>query len=239
MIIDAERYNRVCKCEKKHKMTTKACIIEQNCISETKEYAKKYGLTGKAVAIYDDNTYKAAGSIADVHKEIILSHDGLHADNTYVDNLLPMIPDDADYLIAVGSGTVHDLTRYCAYELGLPFVSCPTAASVDGFCSSVAAMTWHGYKKTLTAVSPTVVVADLDIISSAPMRLTLSGFGDMIGKYIALADWKIAHIVTGEYFCEYIYSMTLDATRAVLESAAGIKSGDISAYEKLTYGLLM
>ena len=239
MIIDAEQYNRMCECGKKHEMTTKACIIERKCISGTKEYAEKHGLFGKAVSIYDENTYKAAGSIPGVYREIILTPEGLHADDLGVDILLPRIPDDADYLIAVGSGTVHDLTRYCAYKLDLPFVSCPTAASVDGFCSSVAAMTWHGYKKTLTATAPTLVVADLDIISAAPMRLSLSGFGDMIGKYIALADWKIAHLLTGEYFCEYIYSMTFDATRAVLESADGIKSGEISAYEKLTYGLMM
>ena len=121
----------------------------------------------------------------------------------------------------------------------MPFVSCPTAASVDGFCSSVAAMTWDGFKKTFTAVAPKIVVADLDVISKAPAFLTSSGFGDMIGKFIALADWKIAHELTGEYFCPVIHDMTLDATKAVLESAEKIKSGDVFAFEKLVYGLLM
>jgi glycerol-1-phosphate dehydrogenase [NAD(P)+] len=100
-------------------------------------------------------------------------------------------------------------------------------------------MTWDGFKKTFTAVAPKIVVADLDIISKAPAFLTSSGFGDMIGKFIALADWKIAHELTGEYFCPVIHDMTLDATRAVMESAEDIKNGDISAFEKLMYGLLM
>ena len=54
-----------------------------------------------------------------------------------------------------------------------------------------------------------------------------------------LADWKIAHTLTNEYFCATIHDMTMDATNAVTESANAIKNDDITAYEKLTYGLLM
>jgi glycerol-1-phosphate dehydrogenase [NAD(P)+] len=61
----------------------------------------------------------------------------------------------------------------------------------------------------------------------------------MIGKYIALADWRISSILTGEYLCEEIYSITETATRNVLASAEAMKAGDKSAYEKLIYGLLM
>ena len=91
-------------------------------------------------------------------------------------------------MIAVGSGTIHDITRYHAYERKIPFFSVPTAASVDGYVSTVAAMTWHGFKKSFTAVSPVVVIADTDIFSKAPMRLTASGVADLLGKYTALAD---------------------------------------------------
>jgi glycerol-1-phosphate dehydrogenase [NAD(P)+] len=203
-------------------------------------YLEQYNLRGYSVAIYDENTYRAtSGMHPNVTKEIILDPKSLHADNHGVALAMEQIPEACDYLIAVGSGTVHDITRYCAYTKGIPFVSCPTAASVDGFCSSVAAMTWEGFKKTFTAVAPKIVVADLNVISKAPMFLTKSGFGDMIGKFIALADWKIAHTLTGEYFCPMIHDITLNATQAVIESAESIKNGDIIAYEKLTYGLLM
>ena len=240
MIIDSKKYNGFCSCGKNHMMTTEACIVEPGCLLKADEYIKSYGLGGNSVAIYDENTYKVTmGRRPKADKEIILSPCGLHADNHGVALALQQLPENCDYLIAVGSGTIHDITRYCAYNKGVPFVSCPTAASVDGFCSSVAAMTWDGFKKTFTAVAPKIVLADLDIISKAPMYLTRSGFGDMIGKFIALSDWKIAHTLTGEHFCSTIHDMTLDATKAVMESAEEIKNGDTSAYEKLTYGLLM
>ena len=240
MIIDSKKYNGKCSCGNEHKMETEFCIIEAGCLANADEYIKKCGLKGFSVAIYDENTYESTdGMHPKVDEEIILPSEGLHADNNGVMLAMEQLAESCDYLIAIGSGTIHDITRYCAYEKGIPFVSCPTAASVDGFCSSVAAMTWDGFKKTFEAVAPKIVIADLGIISKAPMFLTNSGFGDMIGKFIALADWKIAHILTNEYFCETIYDMTMNATKAVTESAKAIKDGDITAYEKLIYGLLM
>lgn len=240
MIIDSKKYNGVCSCGKNHNMTTEACVIETGCFSKIPSYIESYGLRGYSVAIYDENTYRAtAGAHPKVSYEIILCPDNLHADNHGVALAMEQLPDKFDYLIAIGSGTIHDITRYLAYSKSVPFISCPTAASVDGFCSSVAAMTWDGFKKTFTAVAPKIVIADLDIISKAPAFLTSSGFGDMIGKFIALADWKIAHELTGEYFCPVIHDMTLDATQAVMKSAKDIKTGDILAFEKLMYGLLM
>ena len=240
MIIDSKKYNGLCSCGREHKMTTEACFIEAGALSKIKDYLEQYGLRGYSVAVYDKNTYLATASLhPDVDKEIILDPINLHADNHGVAQAMKELPECCDYLIAVGSGTIHDITRYCAYEKGVPFVSCPTAASVDGFCSSVAAMTWDGFKKTFTAVAPKIVVADLNVILNAPMFLTKSGFGDMIGKFIALADWQIAHELTGEYFCPVIHGITMDATRTVIESAEAIKNGNVAAYEKLTYGLLM
>lgn len=240
MIIDAKAYNGACGCGKSHEMQTKICIIEAGALKNIKKYLSEIAPVGKSCAIYDENTYRATeGRHPAADFEIILSPEGLHADNEATDLALSRIPADTGYLIAVGAGTVHDITRYSAAKLGLEFISCPTAASVDGFCSSVAAMTWHGFKKTFSATAPMAVIADLDIIAAAPKRLSASGFGDMIGKFISLSDWRVSHVLTGEYLCERIYGMTLDATRAVMAAAEGIALGSHDAYEKLTYGLLM
>ena len=234
MIIDSKKYNGQCACGKTHTMTTEFCIIEKGCLANIDTYVNEYGLSGTSVAIYDENTYKATEGVHPrADKEIILSPKNLHADNHGVALALKEMPEKCDYLIAVGSGTIHDITRYCAHKKGIPFVSCPTAASVDGFCSSVAAMTWDGFKKTFEAVAPKIVVADLDIISKAPLFLTNSGFGDMIGKFIALAEWRISHALTNEYFCDIIHDMTLDATEAVVENALAIKNNDVKPLKSL------
>jgi len=230
----------MCSCGREHQMVTECAVVESGCLFQLTAYLNKYGLTEGTVAVYDENTYQAT---ADRHPkvdfEVILCPDDLHANEHGVELLQKELPSAAKVLIAIGSGTIHDITRYCAYEAGIDFVSCPTAASVDGFCSSVAAMTWKGSKKTLTAVAPRFVLADTDIVKKAPLYLAKSGFGDMVGKYVALTDWKIGHVLTGEFYCEKIAEMTKDATKEVLESAEGIISGDDAAYENLMYGLLL
>ena len=240
MIIDSKKYSGSCPCGRSHIMHTELSVIEKDCLKKADEYFKKLGISGKIVAVYDENTYKAT---ADRHIpadcEVILCPENLHANEHGVQLLSDRLPGDADVLVAVGSGTVHDITRYCAYKTGADFVSCPTAASVDGFCSSVAAMTWNGCKKTLTAVAPRLVLADTEVVKNAPIRLARSGFGDMVGKYVALTDWKISHIITDEFYCERIASLTYDATKAVLDSVDGILSGEDAAFEKLMYGLLI
>lgn len=240
MIISSKQYSGLCTCGREHEMETKAAVIEAGCLAKADEYFEQYDIAGIRVAVYDKNTYHAEGMVhIHAEHEVVLDPDGLHANEKGVALLMERIPEEAQVLIAVGSGTVHDITRYCAYQRGISFVSCPTAASVDGFCSSVAAMTWEGAKKTLNAVAPLMVLADLNVISKAPAHLARSGFGDMIGKYTALADWRIAHALTGEFYCEQIAGIMAEAAQSVLESSKGIAAGEEEAYEKLTYGLLL
>lgn len=240
MIINNNEYKKTCVCGKKHDSVTEFCVIESGALKKADYYMEEHGFLGKRTVIYDENTYEVTKELRlTSHKDVVLPPKNLHADNHAVAVALEQIPTDTDYLVAVGSGTIHDITRYCAYKMGIPFVSCPTAASVDGFCSSVAAMTWDGFKKTFTAVAPKIVIADIDIISKAPIRLAKSGFGDMVGKFIALCEWKIGHILTNEYICPSIYDITLNATKDVVDCAEGIKNGEEKAYEKLVYGLLM
>lgn len=240
MVVDSKQYGGPCSCGRDHGLETQIAIVEAGCLEKMDDYLAQYGIQGFRVVIYDENTYAAQGVIRPAaDQEIVLDPKDLHANEKGVSLVMDQLSEQAQVLIAIGSGTVHDITRYCAYLRGIPFVSCPTAASVDGFCSSVAAMTWEGAKKTLTAVAPVLVLADTNVIAKAPVHLARSGFGDMIGKYIALADWRMAHALTGEFYCERIAGIMEQATGAVLDSAPGIAAGEESAFEKLIYGLLL
>ena len=220
-------------------MDTKAVIIESGCLKKIDVYFEQYHISGKRTAVYDEHTYNAENLIRPaVDREIVLKADA-DAHDKLADEVLHNLDSDIKILIAVGSGTVHDITRYCAHQTGKIFISCPTAASVDGFCSTVCAMTWKGYKKTLPGIAPALVLADTDVIKAAPMNLTLSGIGDIFGKYTALADWKIAHVLAGEHFCERIEQMTRKALKTVHEYCDRICGRDAEAIEQLIYALLL
>lgn len=240
MFIDCSKYAGKCACGREHTMETRAAVIEPGCLFEFEKYMAQFGVTGKRCALYGENSYAAT---ADRHpraeQKIVLDPTGLHANEISTAEVLAKLEGDVEVIVAVGSGTIHDIARFCAHERGIRFVSCPTGASVDGFCSTVAAMTWYGFKKTLPAVAPEIVLADTEIIKNAPMELVRSGVGDIMAKYTALADWKMAHVLTNELLCEKIYSIMQDAADTVMRSVPGIVRGEESAYADVSYALIM
>lgn len=247
MEIDVKKFSKPCSCGKIHHIQVKDIILGKEATDSLLESLKTGDLAGyhHPVIICDENTKSAAVKKMDeiwkICGEIVLSPYHLHADNRGVDLVLQALEkrEETDLILAVGSGTIHDLSRYVAYEKGIPFVSVPTAASVDGFVSTVAAMTWNGMKKTIPAAAPIYVFADTEVFSRAPYRLTASGASDLLGKYVALADWKIAHEVTGEYICDRVCEMEMEALREVCQCLDYLRKGDTDAYEKLMYALLL
>ena len=242
MRVDINKFIGFCGCGKEHKIMVKDIIIESEAIKKLSMIMEKEGFKNITI-ICDENTYAAAGEeikeIIPKGKFINLKSENLHANEIAVQKVYECLSVENDVLIALGSGTIHDITRYVAYNKDIPFISVPTAASVDGFVSTVAAMTWKGDKKTFTAVSPIYVVADTDIFKEAPYRLTASGVSDLIGKYTALVDWKISSIVIGEYICNKVCNMEIDAVNKLCECVDDLVLGKSEAYEQLMYALIL
>ena len=248
MTFDLESLRGHCECGRSHELQVKDIIIEHDALKSLGGMLNDGLLSeyGNPIIICDANTLNAARSqMEDVLSSIPvieLDPNNLHANNEGVERVnkeISKLKSKPDLILAVGSGTVHDLSRFTAHDLEIDFVSCPTAASVDGFVSTVAAMTWDGMKKTMPAVAPVYVIADTTVISNAPYRLTASGMADLFGKYTAIVDWKIAHAVTGEYICDRICRMEMDAIRDVKDCMDSLKTGEEEPYAKLMYALLL
>lgn len=247
MQIDLEQFRKSCPCGRVHEISVQGIWIEQGAVRRLYEMLTEEEELGEFIApviVWDDNTKeaseKAMEDVADICLEdICLESENLHANNQGVEILDENLPEETDLIIAVGSGTIHDLCRFVAFQRRIPFISVPTAASVDGFVSTVAAMTWDGMKKTMPAAAPLYVFADTDIFKAAPYRLTASGISDLLGKYIALADWKIAHLVTGEYICGETIELEYQALEEVVSCIDDLAKEDDRAYEKLMYALLL
>ncbi len=242
----------ICACGKPHPVSLRALVMERDALTKIPEVIRGLGDYRHLVMICDDNTYAAAGQRVESlctplwqgagksFRTICLqapTH-GLHATETVVGEVMASMG-ACDLLVAVGSGTVHDITRYVATEQGLDFVSVPTAASVDGFLSSIAAMTWHGVKRSFPAKPPIALISDSDVLAAAPYALTASGVGDLLGKYTALFDWRVSHIVTGEYICERVISLEEEALREVLDCKDAVAARDPKAVETVMYGLVL
>ena len=241
MRIDCTRFSGPCSCGKEHIPATRLCVVESGALARLEDYLAEAGLSGKRCAVYDGNTFAAIPEALRPAAEqvILLPSSGIHADEHFTAELSAQLEADVQVVIAVGGGPLHDIVRFCTKERGIPFVSVPTAASCDAFSAEVAAMTWEGVKKTVNCQAPVLVVADIDIIRNAPPHLILSGIGDVLGKFIALAEWKIAHAITGEAFCQPIYDMMHDALMEVWNNAPAARAGEPEAVAAVMNGLLL
>lgn len=243
MHVDLSAFSAQCSCGRTHPVSLKAIRLAAGALSELPQVIAELGAFSKIGLICDENTWLAAGArVAELvtpYAIAKLSPEGLHANEHGVAAADVQLPADCDLFLAVGAGTVHDITRYIAHGRTVPFVSVPTAPSVDGFVSTVAAMTWGGCKKTFPATPPIAVVADSTVFAAAPCRLIAAGVGDLLGKYTALLDWKAATLLTGEYICDYIIRMEEDAVQQVYDCLPQIAAGDQAAIERLMYGLIL
>jgi len=98
----------------------------------------------------------------------------------------------SDLLIGFGGGKVIDVAKMAATELNLPFLSVPTATSNDAVASPVAVINFGDYVKSMGAMAPIGVVADLNILRNQPREQFLAGVGDLFSNISALCDWDLA-----------------------------------------------
>lgn len=215
-------------------------LVESGAINAVAPYLAEQKFR-KVVIAADAITYEIAGRAA----ENMIAAQGIEVSVTLIkpnelgdviadeQSLIQLILDirsrSAEAVIAAGSGTLHDISRMSAYATGIPFISVPTAPSVDGFNSKGAPIIVRGDKKTIQSIGPAAIFADLDILTKAPSVLVAAGFGDMLGKYTSLFDWLFDSLTAGEAYSPVVAEMTrkalLDCVEHVDEIAARTPEG--------------
>ena len=144
-----------------------------------------------------------------------------------------------DKIIGIGSGVIQDLCKYVSHKSGIPYYVVATAPSMDGYTSTGAAMIMGGMKVTYSAGLPTVLLADPAILKDAPMEMIQAGYGDIVGKFSALNDWRLSQVVNGEYFCQDIYNLTMDMVHKTLALADGLVKRDEESVKVLMEALIV
>ncbi|WP_130865737.1 sn-glycerol-1-phosphate dehydrogenase [Acidipropionibacterium timonense] len=141
--------------------------------------------------------------------------------------------------IAVGSGTINDLTKLAAKDLGRRYAVVGTAASMDGYTGAGAPISNDGVKVTMNCVAPQVVVFDLDLAARAPRSMTASGFGDLSAKIPGGADWLLADAAGVEPVDEHVWTLVQSGVHEALSRPAQLAAGVPEAYEGLVKGLIL
>lgn len=223
--------------------------IGNSILPNTPEYILKRNLGTKCLLVADKFTYSAAGE--QLHAELcdagfdtrlcLLDDNGVkvESDELSVGNVLLAMDPEPDFLVACGSGVINDVVRFVAYSTKKQFISIGTAASMDGYTSVIAPMIYHKKKVHRHGTAPKILVLDTGILKKAPYDMIVAGFGDVLGKYIAKADWLLSGIVNGEPVDQDAISMITQALDKMISNLQEIKDRTDKGLQAIIEGLIL
>lgn len=229
--------------------TTQSLVIESGALDKVDQiFSDAFG-DSPGVIIADENTFEAAGKVVqeklkDAGRKMYepMLFPGTprqHADLEKVLQVEAYINSLDANPIAVGSGTMNDITKYATTRLKIPYMVVATAASMDGYTSFGASILHSGFKKNVPCTAPRAVLADLDVLTAAPPEMAVWGFGDILGKYIAGADWILADALGIEPILQTPWDLVMGQLQDWLQNPGGIIKGDPQVFSNLLEGLVV
>ena len=206
----------------------------------------------RILMIADGHTWPAAGQT--IHDALVQQDGspGYPIDTCIFPDEPVLIPDEkavfaviramtpeTSLMIAVGSGTLNDLTRFVSSRTGIPYYIVATAPSMDGYASSVAPMIINQMKVTVEACGAAAILGDPAVLSVSPATMLAAGLGDILGKYTAICDWRMGALVTDEYYCEDIARQVLETVESCRAQAVGLGRHEPLAARTIMEGLIL
>ncbi len=239
-----------CECGRTHRITPEQIVFASDAFERAPEVCSHYA-SGKRVAmIMDARTREAAGAkLADT-----LARAGWDVDELLVadpvEGAWPVCDEQtktslagmigsADLILPVGSGVICDLGKWLAFEADLPLVTFATAASMNGYASANVAPTIDGVKSLVRAHPPQAILACPGVLRDAPAALTSAGLGDVLAKSVSSADWRLNHLLFGDYYCQHAVGLIGQIEPLYMDHPADLPAGRGRALEALFAALLL
>ncbi len=219
--------------------------VDQDAAAHLVQFCRQGGFN-RLLLVMDQNTRAAQGEAVEAALQaagfdlvsVIFADEEVVADAAHVFEVLLAADNVPRTCIAIGSGTITDITRFVSHRTGVSFISMPTAPSVDGFASIGAPLIIDGVKETVICHAPVAIFADVDTLASAPHALIAAGFGDMLGKLTSIADWRIGRLLWDEPYDEAIAQRTLGAVQFCIDHVDSIGAASPDGVRALLEGLI-
>ncbi len=231
-----------CACKREHPCDIRYVEIGDNVLEKLPEICAPFS---RIHLVADGNTYPLCGDRVKaalgekIASEMIFGKEIVVPNENAIAAIEAKMTAGTDFIIGIGSGVINDLCKHVSFANNMRYAIVATAPSMDGYASVGSALILEEMKVTLNARVPYAIVAESAVLSTAPADMLRSGYGDIIGKYSCLNDWKLAHLLRGEYFCDYVYNTVMDTVKKTENTADAILARDKDAIRDLMEGLVM
>lgn len=238
--------NPICSCGKTHDAAIDDVIIGNGVIGRIPELISRYGCA-RPFVLADVNTYAAAGErvckVLDdasiLYSKYVFQKNSLKPNEEAVGSAVMHFDKRCDLIIGVGSGVINDIGKILSNITGKKYIIVGTAPSMDGYASGTSSMDMDGLKISLNSRCADVIIGDIDILKRAPEHMLRAGLGDMLAKYISIMEWRIANVITGEYYCEQVAQLIRTALKKCVDNADGLMRREDEAVKSVFEGLVI
>lgn len=217
-------------------------LLGEDLKDKVSQVAKRLKLGENVLILYGPKTKEIAGKDVEMYLKNFFHVKNLLIKEASMKNVQKAIEtirnENMDWVLGVGGGSIIDVAKLASFKADVPFISFPTTASHDGIASANASIRDLEAKTSIKARPPVAVIADVNIIKTAPYRYLAAGVGDMISNLTAVKDWELAHKIKGEYFSEYAASLSLMSAKMVIKNANIIRLGNEESVRKVIKGLI-
>lgn len=220
-------------------------VVEADALNAVADVARRHHLGPNLLLVCDDATWVAAGQqlqTALSSEYQVMPHSIGRAPYAKLSHVEPIVISAKAHaigsLVAIGSGTVNDITKYAAHQLGCDYICVATAASMNGYSSATASLEVDYVKHSFVAKPPKAVVADLRVIAAAPRRLARAGLGDTLCRSTVAADRYLSHVVLDTPFERAVFEKLREHEAWLLANVALLKEGAIEYMRYLMHALL-
>ncbi len=235
-----------CPCGRDHVAAIEDVVVEKGAIRRVPDYVKHFRAQ-RPFVLADVNTFAAAGEAlcaileesGIAYSKYVFPQTALEPDEHAVGAAVMHFDPKCDLIIGVGSGVINDIGKILSNVSGRKYIIVGTAPSMDGYASATSSMSMDGLKTSLNSRCADVIIGDIDILKNAPEHMLKSGLGDMLAKYISIAEWRIARIITGEYYCEEVAQLIRSALKKCVDNASGLLKREEAAIEAVFEGLVI
>ncbi len=218
-------------------------IVGKGTLYRVPDSIKRLGLKGSALIVAGSKSCEIAGkTIQDLLEQANINVDTLLVPTATIRDVLAVeeriIEWKPQVIFGIGGGTKIDVAKISAAHQEIPFISIPTALSHDGIASPFASVKGFDKPHSIRAQAPLAIIADTEVIAQAPWRSTISGCGDVLSKFTAVRDWRLAHTEKNEYYGEYAASLALMSATLVEENASVIEPNNDEGLRVLLEALI-
>ena len=238
--------NECCPCGKKHTVALDDVVIGKGVCTRIRDYVQHFGAK-KPFLLADCNTFSAAGEkVSEVLEDAsipfskyIFPAGNIEPNEQAVGAAVMHFDPSCDLIIGIGSGVINDIGKILSNMTGCKYIIVATAPSMDGYASATSSMSMDGLKVSLPSRCADMIIGDTDILKNAPEQMLKAGLGDILAKFVSIAEWRIAHIITGEYYCEQIAALIRETVKKCVENAEGLLRREEQAVEAVFEGLVI